>query len=90
MSEVPDYQPKDVLWPEPIWAIYLTREQLEAGDWLNIAPDEIVDYRVNPLAVGWESRYRQSAIDRLKALNLPKLALDVRDFGALPDSGENQ
>lgn len=61
----------DTFWPEPIWALYLTPDQIGDGVWVRIEPEEIADYRVNPLRDGWEARYRQPAIDRLKAAGLP-------------------
>lgn len=58
-------------WPEPIWTFYLTPDQVANGLHVRVDPEEILDYRVNPLGDGWEKRYRQSAIDRLKAAGLP-------------------
>jgi hypothetical protein len=57
----------DTFYPEPIWAIHL----IANGIWVRIEPEEIRDYRVNPLEDGWETRYRESAIDKLKAAGLP-------------------
>lgn len=72
-------------YPEPIWCLYLTSEQIAQGAWLRVAPDEVKDYRVNPFSDDWQARYHSDAtVERLKALGLPRL--DVRDFGALPDS----
>jgi hypothetical protein len=59
-------------WPEPIWALHFTKEQIERGDWITIEPSEIKDYRINPFEDGWEARYADSAIEKLKALGLPR------------------
>lgn len=63
----------EAYYPEPIWPLYLTQQQIAAGDWLRVEPEEVVDYQVNPLAYGWEARYKPAAIERLKALGLPRL-----------------
>lgn len=57
-------------YPEPIWSLYLTAEQIAQGDWLRIEPEEIVDYKVNPFAAGWEARYIPEAISKIKVLGL--------------------
>jgi hypothetical protein len=61
-------------YPEPIWSIHLTKEQIEQGACLTVKHDEIRDYRIDPLSQGWEARYKSEAtVERIKALGLPKV-----------------
>lgn len=58
------------LYPEPLWTLY------EHEKAVSIAPDEILDYGINPFGLGWERRYAPAAVERLKDFGWPVVGWD--------------
>jgi len=60
-------------YPEPIWPLYLTKEQIANGVWVRIESGHIKDYRISPFSHEWENRYTADAVQTLKAACLPPI-----------------